>query len=160
MKKFFYSLIAFSLLFGGAPAFANGSRGKFNELCHLYKHAHARKLHPTNKPLVCVNFTLPSAGANVSLRVTRGTSTVIKDAKFVATREGRFCYPRSRWLRADGPPDKVFLCSEHSVTLKDGQIPQILSTRGTRPAAYACLRGMPGCGDINNVAIPADQLGR
>ena len=159
--KIFYSLVVSLLLsFGIVPASADQSHPRCDHLCQLYTHARVRTLHPTLSPLVCVNFTLVGQGGKVTVRVSLGNKVVIEDAKRVATREGQFCYPRALWLKEGGEPDKVFLCSEHSVTLpwKETPISDILSGRGDLPKSYACLRGIKGCGSADIVTISRQSI--
>jgi hypothetical protein len=154
-KLFFYLLVALALVTAPHRAYAQG----ICDNCREYENAKFRKPIPTNKPLTCANFTLPQKGGNVLIKVYKDDKLVLSRAKEVKTREGQFCYPTSYWRRF-GEPTKVYFCSEHSVTLwaDRAQIGRILSGRGTKSAGYACLRGIEGCGGVDNVSIPADQL--
>lgn len=161
-KSFFYSLAAFFFVAALYPAYAHE---KECDNCIAWKTARFRQPRPTLKPLTCANFTLPEKpgrnGTSVLLKAFVGNTLVIKRAKKVSTREGRFCYPTAYWQR-EGKPTRVFFCSEHSVTLRveRGEIDPTLSGRGKKPNAYACLRGVAGCGGVDNVSIPEDQLDR
>ena len=161
MKFFCLSVLLPALVWGMPVMAADHPLAKpCDRLCELSQHARVRAPRPTDKPLVCVNFTLPAGGQKVGLRVSRSGVTVIEDSKIVSAREGQFCYPKQRWLRAGGEPDQVYLCSEHSVTLpwKEVPIAIILSGRGNLPGAYACLRGVAGCGGVDGVAVARDRL--
>lgn len=138
---------------------AKTTQSDCGEPCKLYKQAQFRQPIPYNGSLVCVHFTLPTQNARVTLEVSRQGAIAIKDSKRVTVRDAQFCYPVGMWMRL-GKPDKVFFCSEHSVTLRDEQIDPILSGPGSRPGAYACLRGIRGCGGVENVSISSGQLNR
>jgi len=156
MKLFFYALSVLVLL--GVPAHAID---RDCPECRLYHKAKPRGPIPTNKEIVCVNFTLPNAPAKVTIRVKRGDTVVYEDSKVVSSREGQFCPTKVKWLSAGGQPDWVYLCSEHSVTIHNADIAPILSGRGHRPPeAYACLRGIAGCGRREAVSIPRDLVNR
>jgi hypothetical protein len=158
VKKLFYSLISIFLLWLiPATAEARSTKNECDELCMLYKHAKPRAPHPSKKSLVCVNFILPLEGSRkVTLIVNRGKTEVIRDAKEVRLRQGQFCYPTDRWMRGGGMPDDVYLCSEHSVSLiGQAEIDPILSGRGNRSPALACLLGVEGCGGPGHPSVLA-----
>lgn len=158
MKKFFVMITSACIVFA-MPAAAAQKTDECGPPCDLYKRALPRKVRPVSGPLVCVNFTLPKYGAKVTLQVTRGGKRIVEDSKEVHGREGQFCYPRATWMRLGTVPDKVYLCSEHSVILTGTQIDRILSGRGEKAQAFACLRGIVGCGGRDAVSLAASQLG-
>ncbi|MDB5187681.1 MAG: hypothetical protein JWO50_201 [Candidatus Kaiserbacteria bacterium] len=154
--KIFYFLISMFLLWLPATVEARSLPADCDELCMLYKHAKPRAPRPTTKPLVCVNFVLPSAGANVTIIVSRKGKEVIRDAKTIPSAQGQFCYPQNYWMHGGGKPDDVYLCSEHSVLLTgDSEINPILSGRGNTSPALACLLGVEACGGPGHPSVPA-----
>ena len=157
MKIFYTCLLIVLALLPGNWAIAD-TPARPCHLCNLYEHARPRAPHPTKKRIHCVNFTLPTIGASVSVVVSRYGKVVIEDSKEVPTREAQFCYPEDMWLRGGGEPNSVYFCSEHHVTVHDEKLPLILSGRGSKPRGYACLRGVEGCGGENNSVMMGDQL--
>ena len=162
MTKFFYygfAALFLATLLASVPVQAGQKQGDCGVRCVAQAHARARSPYPTNKQLVCYHFTLPHEGGKVLIEVSKGDRLILRDKKQVKSREASFCYPKSRLYGKFGKPDKLYFCDEHGVLLHGDEIDRVVSpSRHIAPDAHACLRGVAGCGGVNQVSLPPSKL--
>ena len=160
IKFFYYGFAALFLASVFVPVSAQaGQKQDCGVRCEAHSHARARSPYPTNQQLVCYHFTLPAKGGAVLIEISKGNHLILRDKKKVSQREGAFCYPKSRVYGKFGKPDKLYFCDEHSVLLHNDEIDEVVSSsRNVRPDAYACMRGIAGCGGADKVSLPASKL--
>jgi len=162
MTKFFYYRFAalfLATLFAPISAQAGQKKADCDVRCEARDRARARSPFPTDKQLVCYHFTLPGNTGKVLIEISKGNQLVLRDKKQVTAREGAFCYPRNRIYGKFGIPDKLLFCDEHSVQLHGDEIDSVVSpSRHNKPDAYACMRGVAGCGGTDKVSLPVSRL--